>query len=332
MDYQTLPKLPVIDFSKEDLKPGTQTWFSTCKEICQALEKHGCFIVECKDVSLDLHNKIFDAAKELHDLPIDVKRKNFSDKPYRGYFSASSVHESLGIDNVIALESTKNFTNLMWPQGNDLFCTKANKIARTMMDLDQMVIRMVFESYGVEKYYDSHIVSTDYVLRFNKYKEYIEDHIGLPIHTDKTLTTIIHQNHINGLEVQIRDGEWVTYDPPSHSSFLYFAGVAFQTRQLHQLTVLPAQGSRLKGKEKVGEPSEPVALSDGTPSSRYVVNEPNNAPRDAGAAREPLGTMAPKIPVPPKSVIVPSSIDGAELSHPDPGSEDPAADLNTCGR
>ncbi|KAI9161174.1 hypothetical protein LWI28_015117 [Acer negundo] len=228
MGSQTLPKLPVIDFSKEDLKPGTQTWFSTCKEICQALEEHGCFIVECKDVSLDLHNKIFDAAKELHDLPIDVKKKNFSDKPFRGYFSASSVHESLGIDNVIALESTQNFTKLMWPHGNDLFCTKANKIARTMIDLDQMVIRMVFESYGVEKYYDSHIVSTDYVLRFNKYKEYIEDNIGLPIHTDKTLTTIIHQNHINGLEVQISDGEWVTYDPPSHSSFLYFAGVAFQ--------------------------------------------------------------------------------------------------------
>ncbi|KAK0574300.1 hypothetical protein LWI29_021303 [Acer saccharum] len=127
--------------------------------------------------------------------------------------------------------------------------------------------------------------------------------------------------------------------------------------------------SRLKGKEKVGEPSEPVALSHGTPSSRTVVNEPNNTPRDAEAAREPLGVVAPKIPVPPESVIVPSSMGGgAELRHPDPvreplgavapevpvppesipvpspaggdaelrhhdlDSEDPAADLNTRGR
>ncbi|KAK0608446.1 hypothetical protein LWI29_030711 [Acer saccharum] len=52
--------------------------------------------------------------------------------------------------------------------------------------------------------------------------------------------------------------------------------------------------SRLKGKEKVGEPSEPVALSHGTPSPRSVVNEPNDAPRDAEAAREPLGAVAPK--------------------------------------
>ncbi|KAK0577842.1 hypothetical protein LWI29_001030 [Acer saccharum] len=91
--------------------------------------------------------------------------------------------------------------------------------------------------------------------------------------------------------------------------------------------------SRLKGKEKVGEPSEPVALSQGTPSPRSVVNEPNNAPQDAKVAREPLNAVAQKIPVPPESVPVPSSIGGgAELRHPDPGSEDPAVDLNTHGR
>ncbi|KAK0582082.1 hypothetical protein LWI29_021336 [Acer saccharum] len=91
--------------------------------------------------------------------------------------------------------------------------------------------------------------------------------------------------------------------------------------------------SRLKGKEKVGEPSEPVALSHGTPLPRSIVNEPNNAPQDAEAAREPLGVVVPKIPVPPESVPVPSSTGGgAELRHPDPDSEDPTADLNTRGR
>ncbi|KAK0602976.1 hypothetical protein LWI29_000072 [Acer saccharum] len=91
--------------------------------------------------------------------------------------------------------------------------------------------------------------------------------------------------------------------------------------------------SRLKGKEKVGEPSEPVALSHGTSSSRSVVNEPDNAPRDVETAREPLGAVAPKILVTPESVPVPSSAGGgAELRHPDPDSEDPTADLNTRGR
>ncbi|KAK0590042.1 hypothetical protein LWI29_022036 [Acer saccharum] len=80
--------------------------------------------------------------------------------------------------------------------------------------------------------------------------------------------------------------------------------------------------SRLKGKEKVGEPSEPLALSHGTSSSRSVVNEPDNTPRDAETAREPLGAVAPKILVSPESVPVPSSAGGgAELRHPDPDSE-----------
>ncbi|KAK0572691.1 hypothetical protein LWI29_035514 [Acer saccharum] len=88
--------------------------------------------------------------------------------------------------------------------------------------------------------------------------------------------------------------------------------------------------SRLKGKEKVGEPYELVALFHGTSSSRSVVNEPDNASRDAETAREPLGAVAPKILVPPESIPVPSSVGGgAELRHPDLNSEDPAADLNT---
>ncbi|KAK0598106.1 hypothetical protein LWI29_031695 [Acer saccharum] len=94
------------------------------------------------------------------------------------------------------------------------------------------------------------------------------------------------------------------------------------TRQPHKQIALPAQGSRLKGKEKVGEPSEPVALSHRTPSPRFIVNEPNDAPRDVEAAREPLGAVAAKMPVSPESIPVPSSTGGggggAELRHPDP--------------
>ncbi|KAK0585430.1 hypothetical protein LWI29_028525 [Acer saccharum] len=106
-----------------------------------------------------------------------------------------------------------------------------------------------------------------------------------------------------------------------------------KTRQLHKQTVLPAQGSRLKGKEKVGEPSELVALSHRTLSSCSVVNEPDNAPWDAETAREPLGVVAPKILVHPESVHVPSSAGGgAELRHSNLDSEDLAVDLNTRGR
>ncbi|KAH7565128.1 hypothetical protein ACOSP7_020722 [Xanthoceras sorbifolium] len=227
MGSQTVPKIPVVDFSKEDLKPGTEAWFSTSKQVCNALEEHGCFIVECKDVSSDLHNTIFDEAKQLFDLPLEVKKKNTSEYPFRGYVSDGSYYESLNIEDAASLESTENFTNLMWPDGNGRFCENAHKIASIMGRLNEMAIRMVFESYGVGKYSDTHIGSTDYLLRFSKYTK-SEDSVVLPSHIDKSFSTILYQNHVNGLEVQLTDEEWTVYDPSSHSSFIYVAGDVFK--------------------------------------------------------------------------------------------------------
>lgn len=99
-----------------------------------------------------------------------------------------------------------------------------------MMNLDQTVLKMVFQNYGVEKYYDSQIKSTDYVTGSSKYKESEknENYLGLLVHTDKTFSTIIHQNDVNGLEIQTKDGQWILYEPSSYSSFLYLAADAFK--------------------------------------------------------------------------------------------------------
>lgn len=124
MGSQSPSTIPVIDLSNEDLKPGTKTWVSTCKEIRHALEEFGCFQAIYRKVSLDLHNQTFATAAELFELPTETKKKNTSTKPYFDYFGQYSViplYESLGIDNPTTLESTQSFTNLMWPSGNDRF-------------------------------------------------------------------------------------------------------------------------------------------------------------------------------------------------------------------
>ncbi|KAK2651217.1 hypothetical protein Ddye_018706 [Dipteronia dyeriana] len=227
MGSQTEPKIPVVDFTKDELKSGTKAWLSTSKQVCSALEEYGCFIIESNDVSLDLHNKIFDSAKELYDLPTEVKIMNNTEYPYGGHVGGAN-YESLNIDDVGSLESTQKFTSLMWPDGNARFCENMHKIASLMGRINEMVIRMVFESYGVEKYSDSHIESIDYILRFNKYHE-AKDHMVLPIHSDSSFSTILYQNHVNGLEVQSKDAnKWTVYDPPSRSCFIYLAGDAFK--------------------------------------------------------------------------------------------------------
>ena len=123
MDLQSQVKLPVIDFSKENLNPGTDSWIATCKDVRKALEEHGCF--EAKfNVPLELREAVFATAGELFELPTEVKRLNTSSKPFFDYFGqykSIPLYESVAIDNPTTLDGAQSFTNLMWPAGNDSF-------------------------------------------------------------------------------------------------------------------------------------------------------------------------------------------------------------------
>lgn len=111
--------------------------------------------------------------------------------------------------------------------------------ARTVAELEKIVMRMLFESYGVEKYVESHIDATTYLLRFLKYRAPKEGEttMAFPPHTDKSFITILYQNQISGLEIRARDGEWINvHFPPS--SFVVMAGDACKVihHHHHQLT------------------------------------------------------------------------------------------------
>jgi isopenicillin N synthase-like dioxygenase len=67
-------------------------------------------------------------------------------------------------------------------------------------ELDEMVQKIIFESYGLEKFYEPHKESSYCLLRLTKYTvpETNESIIGFRAHTDKSLTAIIHQIYIDG--------------------------------------------------------------------------------------------------------------------------------------
>lgn len=101
-----------------------------------------------------------------------------------------------------------------------------------MAELDEMVTKMVFEVYGVERLYESHMASTTYLLRCFKYRtrQLNETDMGIHPHKDKTFTSILHQNEINGLQIKTKDGQWIDVEP-SPSTFLVMAGDAFMVSQ-----------------------------------------------------------------------------------------------------
>ncbi|GMP42732.1 hypothetical protein CsSME_00012375 [Camellia sinensis var. sinensis] len=232
MESQTKPKkLPNIDFTKENLKLGTSTWLETSNEVKCALEEYGCFVAVYDKVSLELHNEVFKSLKELFDLPKETKVQNTSDKPFFGYMvqrPRAPLYESMGIDEPTTLQGAQTFTSLMWPSGNHHFCETMHSYSKLLSELELTVKRMVFESYGVKKHYDSHSESTTNLLRVMKYRvpRMKETNIGADAHTDKNFITVLDQNQVNGLEVKTKDGVWISIDFLP-SSFVVMAGDAF---------------------------------------------------------------------------------------------------------
>ncbi|XVE68736.1 hypothetical protein DITRI_Ditri09bG0093300 [Diplodiscus trichospermus] len=230
MDLVSQHKLPVIDLSRENLKPGTSTWISARNEVQLALEKHGCFEAKFEQVPRELRDSVFATAGELFDLPTEVKKRNTSTKPLFGYIGQHSylpLYETLAIENPTTLDGAQSFTNIMWPSGNDRFRESAQSFSALVAEVDQTVMRMVFESYGVGNYYDYYIKLSNHLLRYFKYRtpETNERNTGLDPHVDKSLLTIIHQGHVSGLQVKLKDGQWIDVQP-SPTSFVVMAGEA----------------------------------------------------------------------------------------------------------
>ncbi|KAL4354812.1 hypothetical protein GQ457_06G003030 [Hibiscus cannabinus] len=223
-------KLPVIDFSEENLKPGSSAWASACTDVRRALEECGCFEAKFEKMHRHVRDAAFVGAEELFGLPTEVKLRNTNDKPgfhYFGQFEFMPLYESLAVENPTSFDATSNFTRLMWPDGNDRFRESAQSYSELVTELDRTVARMLFESYGVGYYYDYYSKNTTYLLRYFSYTEPMLDqtNAGILPHTDKTFFSIIHQGDISGLMVKVKDDRWVDV-PPSPTSFVVMAGDA----------------------------------------------------------------------------------------------------------
>ncbi|CBI36205.3 unnamed protein product, partial [Vitis vinifera] len=219
MGSETLPKLPTINFSEQNLSPGTNSWFSTCIEVQHALEEYGRFVAVFDEVTLEIHNAIFRTLKELFDLPTETKIQNTSHKPYHGYVGQLPfipLHESLGINNSTT-QGVQSFTKIMWPAGNQHFYESVDSYSMLLAELQEIVMRMVLESYGIKDGCDSHIGSTTHPLLVmkNQVPEMPVNNVTFPCHTDKSFTTILPQKQVGGLEIETKDGNWIAFEPPS---------------------------------------------------------------------------------------------------------------------
>lgn len=235
MSSQTVSQIPVIDLTEQNLKPGTDTWFSASQLVRSALESNSCFYAVNKKVSMELHNSVLALMEELFDLPLETKMKKTSDKPYHGYYERTPqapLYESVGIDfdGPFNKEAIQKYANIMWPTGYDHFCETINQYAKLLVEMDRTAKRLLFDAYGLDnRGCDSLLESTNYMLRSFKYlvPENHENNLGLYAHTDVSYFTILHQNNVTGLQVKLKTGDWIDLNP-SPCLFLFLAGDALK--------------------------------------------------------------------------------------------------------
>ncbi|KAF9597936.1 hypothetical protein IFM89_022754 [Coptis chinensis] len=72
----------------------------------------------------------------------------------------------------------ERFTNMMWPQGNPRVSEAIHSYAKQIVELDQLLRRMILESMVVER-----------------------------ANTDMNLVTILSKNQVQGLEITTKDGQ-----------------------------------------------------------------------------------------------------------------------------
>ncbi|XP_073136071.1 probable 2-oxoglutarate-dependent dioxygenase AOP1 [Henckelia pumila] len=214
MGSLSLHKLAIIEFTDENTKPGTESWSKSCQEVVSSLEKYGCFIANYDKITSEIHDGVFKALQDLFDLPTQTKVQNKSSKPLYGYVGQIPVvplYESMGIDSANTLQGIQHFVDAMWPNGNHAgFSENLLVYTKLAAELELLVVKMVFESYGVDKHYESHVESANFLCRVMKYREpkTHENKLGFVSHTDKSFMSTIHQNQVDGLEIKAKDGEW----------------------------------------------------------------------------------------------------------------------------
>ncbi|MBA0873370.1 hypothetical protein Goshw_001200 [Gossypium schwendimanii] len=223
-------EVPVIEFCSSDLKQGTDGWHHLCKRVREACETYGCFEVVYERVSKKVREEMFGLVKELVQVPLERKQKNASPLPYHGWVGPCSqvslLYEGFGLGDASNYDSVKRFAQLMWPDGHPRFCDTVHTLATQMEELNKLIWLMIFESYGLGEKFESLMINYKTLVRMMKYMapppgEYES---GLFAHTEKPVSTVICEDQVSGLEIEVKDGQWIKLSNLSPSSFVFVVG------------------------------------------------------------------------------------------------------------
>ncbi|CAL5205059.1 unnamed protein product [Lathyrus oleraceus] len=231
--------IPILDFRKSSgvtLEEGSEGWKEMSKKVREAFESHGAFLLRCDEIPNDLQKKMFTYMKSLFELPEETKLKFTGSRLARGYLgkSPSIPHsQSFGVEDAFKPNTTQNFTNLMWPEGNPTFNETLFSFTSKARELNSLILKMIVEGFGLPEKYTLEVeeLSSDTDSRLTRYQlpeENKDSTVTFVPHTDKGSLTLICENEIQGLQVLQKSGNWVNVNVPSNG-FIVIVGDMLQT-------------------------------------------------------------------------------------------------------
>ncbi|KAE8720717.1 hypothetical protein F3Y22_tig00018568pilonHSYRG00039 [Hibiscus syriacus] len=185
-------QVPVIEFrtSSSDLERGTKGWHHFCERVREACENYGCFQVVYEGVSRKVRDDTFCAVKQLVDeVPLERKQRML----IQSLTMASSDHAVTHLCTK-AMESTRPPTMTVW---------------KALLNLCGLMVTPIFDE-GAEQ----HDLAPP---------PGWESGQGLHSHSDKPVSTIICDDLVSGLEIEVGDGQWIKLSS-SPSSFFFVVG------------------------------------------------------------------------------------------------------------
>ncbi|KAF5206768.1 2-oxoglutarate-dependent dioxygenase DAO [Thalictrum thalictroides] len=215
MELKVKNQIPCIDFTNDpqNLEEGSEGWNDLCNQVREACEQYGSFQVLYNKIPSSLCQDVFNECKGLFDLPDETKQKNLSPKPYYGYAKSDMLpfYEGFGVENPLLLDAVQDFMELMWAQGNPKFCETLHSVATKLHELELIVLKMLCQTYGVEKHFEAQAKRFENTFRLLKYKvpPQSDSVVVLGAHTDKGSITVLCQDGVEGLEVLSKEREWL---------------------------------------------------------------------------------------------------------------------------
>ncbi|CAN6356082.1 unnamed protein product [Urochloa humidicola] len=217
--------IPRIDFTGVDpaaaAGPGGDSarWAALRAAVMEALCEHGVFEAVMDGlIAPELGAAMLGpggAVESFFTLPPSTKALYTNkEKPYLAYVSSSFLtlpYETLCVKDPLFPDGVPTLAGLMWPDArNPSFCETVQAYTDMLSALATVVLRMVLESLGATAdCIEEQVRATSLTLRLSAYEApgTAEGRLGLPLHRDKSIISVLTHNGLDGLEVELGRGK-----------------------------------------------------------------------------------------------------------------------------